>query len=217
MARSMICDCLQAVTGWVAPATTHLAPCRRECQQERTATRKVRAGDRAARAAAGSRPYGLTTPWHRASATSPGPQDSPRPAMDRSEHRPRERRSAVNGIATVDRDTSALEKRLDDLDVRSVLPLALEVEVGTGGDQHLEHRRLFRGDVRGTLAEREHRRVDLFLDMRQSEQSADGRDLKARHRITERLDEAGSPSLASRSRSLASLCWCSRLVGTREC
>jgi len=71
--------------------------------------------------------------------------------MDRSEHRPRERRSAVNGIATVDRDTSALEKRLDDLDVRSVLPLALEVEVGTGGDQHLEHRRLFRGDVRGTL------------------------------------------------------------------
>ena len=49
----------------------------------------------------------------------------------------------------------------------------IEVEVCTGGDQHLEHRRVFRGDVRGTLTEREHRRVDLFLDMRQSEEPPD--------------------------------------------
>ena len=42
---------------------------------------------------------------------------SARPAMDRSERRPTERRAEVNGIATVDRDASALEDRLDQLDV----------------------------------------------------------------------------------------------------
>ena len=50
--------------------------------------------------------------------------------------------------------------------VRSILPLTHEVEVRTGGDQRLEHRRAFRSNVCGTLAEREHRCVDLFLDMR---------------------------------------------------
>ena len=74
--------------------------------------------------------------------------------------------------------------------VRSVLPFALEVEVCTGGDQHLEHVRLFPGDVRGTLAEREHRRVDVFLDVRQSEEPPDCGDFTVRHRISERLDVA---------------------------
>jgi len=40
-----------------------------------------------------------------------------RPAMDRSERRPTERRAEVNGIATVDRDASALEDRLYQLDI----------------------------------------------------------------------------------------------------
>src|SRR5439155_22094087 len=39
-----------------------------------------------------------------------------RPAMDRSEGRPTERRAEVNGIATFDRDASALEDRLYQLD-----------------------------------------------------------------------------------------------------
>ncbi len=47
---------------------------------------------------------------------------------------------------------------------------------------------MLRGDVRGTLAEREHRCVDLFLDMRQSEQPRHDGHVAARHRITERLD-----------------------------
>ena len=74
--------------------------------------------------------------------------------------------------------------------VRSVLPLAFEVEVCTRGDQHLEHRRVFRGDVRGTLTERERRRVDMFLDMRHPEEPPDCGDFTARHRIAERLDVA---------------------------
>ena len=44
--------------------------------------------------------------------------------------------------------------------VGAVLPLALEVHVGAGGDQQPQHRRVLRGDVRGTLAEGEHRIVD---------------------------------------------------------
>jgi hypothetical protein len=40
-----------------------------------------------------------------------------RPAMDRSKRRPTERRAEVNGIATVDRDTSALEERLYQLGI----------------------------------------------------------------------------------------------------
>ena len=39
------------------------------------------------------------------------------PAMDRSERRPTERRAEVNGIATFDRDASALEDRLYQLDI----------------------------------------------------------------------------------------------------
>ena len=72
--------------------------------------------------------------------------------------------------------------------VRSVLPFAFEVEVCTGSDQHLEHRRVFRGDVRGTLTEREQRLVDMSLDMRQSEEPRDCGDFTVRHRIAERLD-----------------------------
>jgi hypothetical protein len=49
---------------------------------------------------------------------------------------------------------------------RSILPLTHEVEVRTGGDQRLEHRRAFRSNVCGTLAEREHRCGDQFPDMR---------------------------------------------------
>jgi hypothetical protein len=44
--------------------------------------------------------------------------------------------------------------------------------------------------VRGTLTEREHRRVDMFLDMRQSEEPPDRGDVAVRHRIAERLDVA---------------------------
>ena len=40
-----------------------------------------------------------------------------RPAMDRSKRRPPERRAEVNGIAAFDRDASALEERLYQLDI----------------------------------------------------------------------------------------------------
>src|SRR5688500_13656355 len=49
---------------------------------------------------------------------------------------------------------------------------------------------MFRGDVRGTLTEREHRRVDVFLDMRQFEEPPDCGDLAVRHRIAEHPDVA---------------------------
>ena len=147
--------------------------------------------------------------------------------------------------------------------VGSVLPLAVEVEVGPRGDQHLEHGGAFRGDVRGTLTEREHRRVDMVLDMRQSEEPPDRGGVTTRHPVAEGLDvallqlldehrprvetgfardgelgvrelrracgagvrangfsrarAAGSPSLASRSRSSASVCCCSRLAGACGC
>ena len=55
--------------------------------------------------------------------------------------------------------------------VGAVLPGALQVHVGAGGDQRVQHRLVAGGDVRGPLAEGEHRIVDAAADVRRREQA----------------------------------------------
>ncbi len=72
--------------------------------------------------------------------------------------------------AATDEESRGVLVRVVEHGVRAVLPVASQVHVGAGGDQHLEHLRALRGDVRGTLAEVEHRRVDLVPNVRGCEE-----------------------------------------------
>ena len=74
--------------------------------------------------------------------------------------------------------------------VGAVLPVALQVHVGAGGDQRRQHRCVLRGDVRGPLAEGEHRIVDPFPDVCRREELLRAGNVAATHRVAERLDVA---------------------------
>ena len=74
--------------------------------------------------------------------------------------------------------------------VGAVLPVAFHVHVGAGGDQRPQHRFVLRGDVRGPLAEGEHRIVDPFPDVCQREEPLRAGNIAAMHGIAERLDVA---------------------------
>ena len=70
--------------------------------------------------------------------------------------------------------------------VWAVLPFASQIHVGTGAQQHLQHLRVLRRHVRGTLAEGEHRRVDLLLDVRGGEELSHERHVTAGDGVAKR-------------------------------
>ena len=65
--------------------------------------------------------------------------------------------------------------------VGPVLPVALQVHVGAGGDQHRQQRFVLRRDVRGPLAEVEHRIVDARPDVVEREELLRAGDVAATH------------------------------------
>ena len=83
-------------------------------------------------------------------------------------------------------------------------PSRFQVHVGAGVDQQRQHRRVLRGDVRGTLAELEHRIVDPPAGRAARRGAAVRGDVAATDRVAERLDVAllrGSPRASATSRN----------------
>ena len=74
--------------------------------------------------------------------------------------------------------------------VGAVLPVALEVHVRAGIDQHRQHRLVLRGDVRRPLAEVEHGIVDSLPHVRRCEELLRARDVSRANGVAERLDVA---------------------------
>ncbi|MEP6914810.1 MAG: hypothetical protein ABJC89_04160 [Acidobacteriota bacterium] len=74
--------------------------------------------------------------------------------------------------------------------VGTVLPVALHVHVGAGVDQHRQHRAVLCGNVRGPLAEGEHRIVDSFPDVCRGEELLRAGQVAAIDCVAECLDVA---------------------------
>jgi hypothetical protein len=90
--------------------------------------------------------------------------------------------------ATRQQESSGAIVRVVEHAVRAVLPVALEVHVRAGIDEHRQHHLVLRGDVRRPLAEVEHGIVDSFPHVRRCQELPGAADVAGANGVAERLD-----------------------------